>query len=121
MTIQLRIISYFTALFFAVESKATVSSHKLPDFKNFHLSDVVAMNAHDVFRLTGHKMNLRERIGFSLLKSSMRRCLHKKGDMSFREFISSRKKDPGVLGGVALVIGGIILLIFLLFVILYKD
>jgi hypothetical protein len=121
MTIQLRIISYFTALFFAVESKATVCPNKLPDFKNFHLSDVIALKAHNVYGLTGYKMNLRERIGFSLLKRSMKRSMHKKGDMSFREFISSRKKDPGVLGGVALIIGGIILLIFFLFVILYKD
>lgn len=120
MTFQLHIISCFTALLFAVESKATVSNNKIPNLNSLYLSDVIRLSPHDIYKLTGHKMSLREKIAFSLSKHSMKKVLHKHGNLSFREFMSL-KKDPGVLGGIFMVIGAIVLFVFLLFLVFYKD
>ena len=119
MLIKFRLLSLITTLFFTLGSKAATNNPKI-DFNNLYLEDILRLNAHDLYKLTGHRMNLKERMAFTLSKGPMKRALRKHGNIKFNEYLSL-KRDPGIVGGILLLIGGIILLIFVLFLVFYKD
>jgi hypothetical protein len=50
----------------------------------------------------------------------MKKAVKKKKDITMKEYMMV-KKDPGILGGVMLGVLGLILFVFFLFLIFYKD
>jgi hypothetical protein len=114
-----KLVFFFTGLIIFLPARAMVHNdfYKWEDIK---VAEFLKLNHHDYERLVGHKLLLKHKLGFHLLKLSMKKAVKKKKDITMKEYMMV-KKDPGILGGVMLGVLGLILFVFFLFLIFYKD
>ena len=96
-------------------------NEEAPRFYDARLCEFIRLTNKDYQKLTGHKLNLKEKLQFHLLKRSMKKAMKKDKEMTVRQFFGEKQKDPTLLGGIALAIGAIILLVYVLFLVFYKD
>jgi hypothetical protein len=64
----------------------------IKDWKNLKLSEFIMLSAKDYSKVTGKKMNLRERISFSITKQRMKHVLKKNPNMTVNEYMASSGK-----------------------------
>lgn len=113
---------------FTITNKANAISKIYPgstaaairDWKNLKLSEFIMLSPKDYSKAIGKKMNLRERISFSIMKVRMKHVLKKNPNMTVSEYMaSSGKMGKGwwILIGVA----GAVLIIILLAVIVSSN
>ncbi len=84
----------------------------------YHLrvADFIHVSAKDYSRLTGKKMNLKERIAFSFEKIKMKQAIKKNKNLTMGEYYdSSRKLGTGWL--ILIIVGGLFLIVVMVFLI----
>ncbi len=81
-------------------------------------SEFITFSAKDYTRLTGEKMNMKERISFNLLKLQLKKELKTNPSLTVGEFMASSKKMKKWLK-IVLIIVGVFLLAFIIFAIAY--
>ncbi len=104
------------------EASAAIAHQGTPPTPDLPLKviEFIKLTTDDLEKLTGRKMNLRERMDFSLLKMRMKKAAKKNPDISVLEF-NTRLKRKSAGGIVLAVILGAVLLSFVLFLMLYTD
>jgi hypothetical protein len=107
-------------LFTTVRSQASISDHPGTKLDDIPLKKFIALTPHDLFVFTGHRLSLKEKIKFSLFKLSIKKQLKKNPDLTVKEVIT-HKDEPGALGVIGILLLGIILVGFILFVALFQD
>lgn len=84
------------------------------------LRELIKLSPRSYSKATGQNMNLKERLTFRLLKSSMKKAIRKNQHVTLREFLASKRKTD--LGSSILIILLLVLLMgFVLFVITFQD
>ena len=112
---------FFAAIFITAQiCLAAVPSTNPVDVSNFKLAVFIKFTPSQLYKLTGQKLTLKEKINLSLLKSSMKKQLKKNSDMTVGEYFS-KKRETGPVGSVMLLLLGAVLLCFVLFMVLYKP
>jgi hypothetical protein len=107
-------------LFVSIHSKGTAPRKHINNFLDLPLRDFIQLSPQEFYTVTGQKMKLKDKLQFAVVKLAMKKAIRKNRDMTVREFLSS-KKNPGAIGGVFLVLGAIVLVMFVLFMVLYKP
>ena len=85
----------------------------IEQWKNFKASELIRLSAKEYSSITGERMNLKQKISFSILKSRMKHELKKNPDLIAGQSVAAQKKlGTGwwivIVVGVVLVIGIII-------------
>lgn len=84
----------------AMASKTTYpSSLDMPaNFLAMKVSDFIKLSAKDFSTITAKKLNLKERIAFSLMKKSMKKSLKSHSDQTVKDYLATAdKKDNTTL------------------------
>jgi hypothetical protein len=112
---------------FTITNKANAISKTYPvstaaaieNWKNLKLSEFIMLSPKDYSKVTGKKMNLGERISFSIMKVRMKHALKKNPNMTVSEYMASGKM--GTAGWILIGVAGGILIIILLAVIITPN
>ncbi len=85
----------FSGLSPAYTSSSVSPSTSLPDgiWMQLKVSEFVKLKAREMVKITGKKMNLKERIAFSVMKKSMVKAAKKNPDLTVGVFLSQYKKS----------------------------
>lgn len=86
----------------------------LKDWKSLKVSEFMMLSPKDYSKITGKKMNLKERISFSIMKLRMKRVLKKNPNMTVSEYLAS-SRTVNTLGWILLA-ALILILLFLIIV-----
>ena len=62
------------------------------DWKNLKISEFIMLSPEDYTKITGKKMNLTERISFSIMKLRMKHVIRKNPNMTVSEYMDTHKK-----------------------------
>ena len=62
------------------------------DWKNLKISEFIMLSPEDYTKITGKKMNLTERISFSIMKLKMKHVIRKNPNMTVSEYMDTHKK-----------------------------
>ena len=62
------------------------------DWKNLKISEFIMLSPEDYTKITGKKMNLTERISFSIMKLRMKHVIRKNPNMTVTEYMDTHKK-----------------------------
>src|SRR5688500_10950648 len=107
-------------LFVSIDSNSSVPPKHHYNILNLSIKDFLQLTPQQFYKLTGYRMKFKDRVKLAFLKLSMKKAIKKNRDMTVKEFLGS-KKEPGAFGAVALVLGAILLVMFVLFMVLYKP
>ena len=115
------IVGVLGFLFFTTNNNTFAANNIVPlkskpaieQWKNFKASELIRLSAKEYSSITGERMNLKQRISFSILKSRMKHELKKNPDLKAGQSVAAQKKlGTGwwivIIIGVVLVIGIII-------------
>jgi len=83
------------------------------DWKNLKISEFIVLSPEDLTKITGKKMNLTERISFSIMKLKMKHLIRKNPNMTVSEYMNTHKKFGT---GWWILIGFIVFLLLLILV-----
>ena len=113
----LSIIMFF---FVSIKSEAITPHNNTSNFLDLPLRDFIQLTPQQFFKMTGNRMKLKDKVQFAVLKLSMKKAMRKNRDMTVKEFLAT-KKNPAAIGGIFLALGAILLVMFVLFMVLYKP
>lgn len=88
----------------------------IKEWRNLKVSEFMKLSPKDFSKITGKRMNLKERISFSFMKARMKYVLKKNPNITVSEYLASSRKI-GTLGWIAIIALGLILLFLLVYII----
>lgn len=87
------------------------------EWRDMKLKDFVSLTISDYYQFTGKKMNLKEKLAFSLMKGKMKKELKKNPEMTAGEFMATLRASEKVM----LIILGVILILLLFFYLIIRQ
>lgn len=86
------------------------------DWKHLKVSEFIMLSSIDLSRITGKKMNLKEKISFAFMKAGMKHALKKNPNITVNEYLASHKKiGTGIW--ILIIVGGLLVLFVIVFAI----
>ena len=104
-----------THAFSIIKPESVTSSIK--DWQNLKLNEFVMLSQKDFNRLIGRKMNLKEKISFTLMKANMKHVLKKYSNITVSEYMA-RQNKIGTVWWILIIAAGIFLLLLIMVIIL---
>ncbi len=87
------------------------SSMDLPaKFLAMKVSEFIKLSAKDFSTVTGKKLNLKERIAFSLLKKSMKKSLKSHPDQTVKDYLATADKKDNTMLIIILVVLAVVII-----------
>jgi hypothetical protein len=87
------------------------SPHSLADIK---LTEFIKLTAKDYSRLTGKKMNLKEKLSFMFMKKDMKHALKKNPGLTVSGYFASVDKKTNTVLLIILIVVALLLILFLI-------
>ena len=100
---------------FSINYPVTVTS-PTKDWKNLKVIDFIKLSPIDFSKVTGKKMNLKEKISFAFIKARMKHVLKENPNITVNEYLASHKKIGTGLW-ILIIVGGLLLLFVIVFAI----
>jgi hypothetical protein len=95
----------------------TTNTEKYEAVKYLKISELVNLSPKQFSELTGKKMNMWDKVSFSILKIKMKHDLKKNPNLTFKNYYSSEgKKRLGTIWWILIGIAGLLLILVLLYV-----
>jgi hypothetical protein len=112
-TLLILILLLFSSVFCFPSQAATINSD-LP------LRELIKLSPRSYAKATGQHLNLKQRMGFRMMKTSMKKAIRKNQHVTLGEFLTSKKKTDGG-GSILILLVLLILMGFVVFVITFQD
>ena len=115
-----KLLLFVAPILMVLQTSAAVRPAHVTLANDLRLSEFLKLTYYDLYKLTGQKLTLKQKILFGFTKLAMKKAMKKNKDMTVKEFMVMKKKEP-ILGTIFLALGAIILVMFVLFMVLYKP
>lgn len=118
---MLPFLFFLAAMTLNVTARGTTGLYPAADLplalKEWKLSLIVQLSPAGIYRLTGQKMNIQQKVSFALLKGKMKKALRKNPGMTLGEFMVMNKTWNTVLW----ILLGVLVLMLILVIALFNQ